>query len=303
MAGIASLVWPSVLIAHDGQPVAPHDIWTAWSFEPWVITGLAVTGGLYVRGTRSMHRASSGERPLRKRETLMFAAGWTLLVIALVSPLHAMGSSLFSAHMVQHELLMVVAAPLIVLSRPLIAWLWALPMSWRRKAGDLTKRPMVRSSWIALSAAGFAWMVHAVAIWTWHLPGPYQLTLRSDLAHSLQHASFFLTALLFWWAIVHGRAGRLGHGSAVLYLFTTALHTGLLGALLAFSDRPWYPIYGRSSALWGLSVLEDQQLAGLIMWIPAGLAYALAALWLLSSWLRESDRRVKSREATVRLAQ
>jgi putative membrane protein len=120
----------------------------------------------------------------------------------------------------------------------------------------------------------------------------YQATLASETLHTLQHVSFLGTALLFWWALLHGREGRLGRPAAVIYLFTTAMHTSLLGVLLTFSDRLWYPLYDGTTVLWGLSPLEDQQLAGVIMWVPAGVAYLIAALALAATWLKEPAPRL-----------
>jgi putative membrane protein len=120
----------------------------------------------------------------------------------------------------------------------------------------------------------------------------YQETLASDAVHSMQHLSFLGTGLLFWWALLAGREGRLGRPAAVLYLFTTSLHTTLLGALLAFSSTVWYPLYQSRTAPWGMTPLEDQQLAGLIMWVPAGLAYLIAALAVAASWLEERGPRI-----------
>jgi len=132
-----------------------------------------------------------------------------------------------------------------------------------------------------------AWILHAAAIWIWHAPPLFQATLHSETVHTAQHLSFLFTGLLFWWALLRGTENRRGRVAGVLYLFTTALHTNLLGALLTFSRRVWYPIYGASTAPWGLTPLEDQQLAGLIMWIPAGIAYLVAALALIARVLRE----------------
>jgi putative membrane protein len=189
--------------------------------------------------------------------------------------------------MVQHELLMAVAAPLVVLGRPILPFLWALPMSWRRAIGAWAGTPPVSAAWELLSLPVVAWTLHALAIWIWHAPALYQAALNSEAMHTLQHVSFLGTGLLFWWALLRGREGRLGRPSAVLYLFATSVHTTVLGALLTFSTRTWYPTYATATAAWGLTPLEDQQVAGLIMWIPAGLAYLLATLVIAASWLKE----------------
>jgi putative membrane protein len=272
---------------HDGQPLAPHDLWSAWSFDPAVIGLLALSGVLYFQGVRALWKSAGAGHGVRTGEAIAFAAGWLTLALTLISPLHRLGGVLFAAHMAQHELLMVVAAPLLVLGRPIIPFLWALPISWRRVGGEWAALPPMRGVWVALTIPVVAWALHAAAIWLWHAPSLYQATLRSELVHTAQHVSFMVTALLFWWALLHGREGRIGRPAAVIYLFTTAMHTSLLGVLLTFSSRLWYPLYRATTTPWGLTPLEDQQLAGLIMWVPAGVAYLVAALWLASTWLRD----------------
>jgi putative membrane protein len=271
----------------DADLLAPHDLWSAWSFDPAVIVLLALSAWLYFRGVRALWKSAGSGRGIQTWEAVAFAAGWLTLAIALVSPLHRLGEVLFTAHMAQHELLMVLAAPLLVLGRPIIPFLWALPISWRRVGGDWAATPPVRGAWLLLTTPVVAWGLHAMAIWLWHAPPLYQATLGSELFHTAQHVSFLGTALLFWWALLYGREGRLVRPAAVIYLFTTAVHTSLLGVLLTFSNRLWYPLYDATAAAWGLTALEDQQLAGLVMWIPAGLAYLIAALVIAGSWLKE----------------
>lgn len=275
---------------HDGQPLTPHDLWSAWSFEPGVVISLALSGWLYLRGVRRLWRSAGISRGIQRWEAGAFAAGWAALALALISPLHRLGRVLFSAHMAQHELLMVVAAPLLVLGRPIVPLLWALPLSWRQRVGDWATATPVSTVWIFLTLPLVAWVLHAIAIWLWHAPALYQATLDSEAVHTLQHLSFLGTALLFWWTVLRWHGGRLGRPAAVLSLFTTSVHTSLLGALLTFSSSLWYPLYGSRTLPWGLTPLEDQQLAGLIMWVPAGLGYLIAALLITASWLGEAER-------------
>ena len=190
--------------------------------------------------------------------------------------------------MVQHETLMLIAAPLLVISRPLVTFLWALPFEWRRSLGRWSKTSPVRGSWLWLTAPLTAWWIHAIAIWVWHAPPLMDATLRSDLVHTAQHLSFFFSALLFWWALFYAH-GRRAFGSGVLYIFTTAVHTGILGALLTFAPHPWYGPYANTTQAWGLTPLEDQQIGGLIMWVPASVVYLAAGLYLFAAWMRESD--------------
>jgi putative membrane protein len=229
-------------------------------------------------------------------EAWMYWAGWTALMLALVSPLHAWGQALFSVHMTQHEVLMLVAAPLLVLGRPLVPFLWAVQLSSRRRLGSASKHAAVQHPWRRLTNPLTAWLVHAAALWIWHVPALFQATLTSDVAHTLQHVSFLGSALLFWWAIIHGRRGVMGYGAAVLYMFTTSVHSGALGALLTLTRTVWYPAYSGTTTSWGLTPLEDQQLGGLIMWVPAGVVYLVSALLLMLGWLRESERRTVADE-------
>lgn len=282
--------------AHGGGPHRFSELPYAWGRDPLVWASLVVSGWLYARGVRRLWRESGAGRGVRRWEAWCFAGGWAALFVALVSPLHPWGEVLFSAHMTQHEVLMVAAAPLLVLGRPVVALLWAVPTAWARALGDAAKAEWFRRAWASLTNPLAAWAIHAAALWVWHVPALFQATLRSDLVHTLQHVSFLGSALLFWWALVHGSRGLMGYGAAVLYLFTTSVHSGVLGAFLTFTGRALYPAYSATTASWGLTPLEDQQLGGLIMWVPASLVYVVAGLALLAGWMRESERAVLRRE-------
>ena len=288
--------------AHEGEPLAPHDLWTAWSWDPWIVIGLTVSAVLYWRGVRPVWSGARPGRGIRLWEVYCFIGGWIALFVGLVSPMHPAGEVLFSAHMLQHEVLMLIAAPLLVLGRPMIPFLWGLPSSWRRTAGALVKPCWIRWSWDTFTSPFTAWWVHAVALWAWHVPFLFEATLQSDLIHSLQHLSFLISALLFWWALLRRSDAGMGYGAAVLYVFTTAVHSSILGALLTFSSIVWYPAYGATTAVWGLTPLEDQQLGGLIMWVPGGVVFVAAGLALLWAWISESERQVLAGEESARLA-
>ena len=286
----------STALAHGGQPHQFSDLPYTWGRDPVVWLCLLASGWLYLRGVRRLWRESGAGRGVRRWEAAAYAGGWAALCVALVSPLHPWGEVLFSAHMTQHEVLMVAAAPLLVLGRPLVAFLWAVPVGWARALGEAAKAAWWRRAWGTLTNPLAAWAAHALALWVWHVPALFEATLRSDLVHTLQHVSFLGSALLFWWALVHGPRGLSGYGAAVLYLFTTSVHSGVLGAFLALTGRVLYPAYSRTARTWGLTPLEDQQLGGLIMWVPAGLVYVAAGLALLAGWMRESERAVRRRE-------
>jgi putative membrane protein len=290
------LLLPAAAIAHDGKPHDFSDLIRSWSFDPLVVTGLSMSAIVYIAGIRNLWRAGGTGSGITRWEACAFAAAWTSMFVALVSPLHLWGEVLFSAHMSQHEILMLISAPLFVLGRPFIAAMWSIPNAWRRPVGSILNDWTVKKAWRIVTAPLVAWAVHAIALWTWHIPFLFQATLRSDLVHTVQHASFFLSALLFWWAIICGSKGMSSYGAGVLYLFTTSIHSGLLGVLLTLTTRVWYPAYSQTTASWGLTPIEDQQVGGLIMWIPAGIVYIVAGLIMFAGWLRESDRRVERRE-------
>ena len=291
----------TLALFHEGKPHNWHDLARAWSLEPFVLIGLALSAILFVVGLRRLWRESPKRRSIKPWEALCFGAGWLALFVALVSPVHAWGRVLFSAHMTQHEILMLVAAPLLVLSRPLLPFIWALPLKWSRRAGQISKTRVFARVWQLLTIPFIAWLVHAIALWTWHIPNLFETVLHNEWVHTAQHLSFFVSALLFWWALIHGPRGVMGYGAAVLYVFTTSVHSGVLGALITFAGTVWYPSYLGLTGSWGLTPLEDQQLGGLIMWIPAGLVYIVAGLALLAGWMREAELRVAKRERMEKL--
>jgi putative membrane protein len=222
--------------------------------------------------------------------TLPFAVGLISLVIALDSPLHELGEQLFWVHMTQHEILMLISAPLLVLGRPFVAFLWALPPAWRERILHFGRSQIFKAAWTFASVPLSAWLMSALALWVWHIPWLFDQTLRSDWIHAAQHTTFLLTALIFWWPVVN-RTAAFGYGGGLIYIFTTILHTSVLGALLTFAPRPWYSAYVVTAPGWHLTALEDQQIGGLIMWIPAGTVLLLVALGLLVKWLQESQTR------------
>lgn len=259
--------------------------------DPLAVFLLGLTSWLYACGLAAIWRRAGGRKGIRGWEAACFAAGWITLAVAIVSPLHPLGERLFSAHMAQHEVLILLAAPLLVLGRPLVVFLWALPPAARERVGEWAASRRVSAVWQRITGPLTVFLIHGVALWIWHAPVLYEAALRNNVVHLAQHASFFGTAALFWWALIHGRYGRMGYGVAVFDVFATALHSGVLGALLTFAPHLWYPIYADRTAVWGLSPLEDQQLAGLIMWVPSGALFVALGLAFFAAWLGEAERR------------
>ena len=213
-----------------------------------------------------------------------FGSGCAALGSLLLGPLDEAAPRSFALHMLQHEGLMLIAAPLLVLGRPMPLFLWALPHDVRLSCGRVLQSKGLKRGWHWVTAPLTAWIAHALALWLWHAPSLFNAALQDPVLHEWQHVTFLLSALLFWHAVLrHGSHGA--QGMALLYLFTTTVHTGVLGALLTFARQPLYSV-GQGLTPWlGLSALEDQQLGGLIMWVPGALVYVGAGLWLLSRWV------------------
>jgi putative membrane protein len=281
---------------------------TAWAHESDVIASgspsgwdiaalclLALSGAMYAGGAAKLR--ARGAR-VRRIERAAFWAGWIAMVAAVAPPLDAAAAAMFSAHMAQHEVLMLVGAPLMIVGRPIVPWLWALPAKLRPiAAGGLQQRAVSRA-WDALTAPALTWAIHGAVIWLWHAPALYEAALASEAVHALQHAMFVGTAVLFWWGLVYGRYGRAAYGASALFVFITMVHTGVLGALFALSTSPYYDLYMQRAASAGVDPVTDQQLAGLYMWIPSGIVLTVFGLALVTAWLSESDRRAGRRHSS-----
>lgn len=284
-----------VTLAHTGLPPAPHDLAGAWSLEPAVLGSLALLAWLYRRGLRALWESAGRGQVVARSQARAFMAGWVMLLVALVSPLDALGSALFSAHMTQHLLLAVVAAPLLVLGAPAVALPRALSPQWRRRVarwqGRLRRWANARPG---LPAVGLA--VYALAWSVWHVPALYDAALRSLAVHAVEHATLLTAALAFWAPVLRPRRTPVWAGP--LLLAGAAAQGGILAALLVFSPRALYA-HGAATAWWGLDPLSDQALAGVIMWVPGGIVYLIAAATLFARWL---DRDGASDEEAVAYA-
>jgi putative membrane protein len=259
-----------------------------WSWELSIILPLIFWGVWYWLGALRRGRQNG-----LARRHLAFAAGWSALLFALVSPLHRLGDVLFSAHMLQHEILLLIAAPLVSASHPGVTLLYALPRRTRLPLGARFRSAEHAPSLSFMFAPLGAFLLHAAALWLWHIPYLYQATIESDFFHALQHLSFFLSGVLFWSALLGAGRSTMSYGAGVLYVFATAAHCSALGALLTFSSVIWYPIYSERTQLWNLTPLQDQQLGGLLMWVPSGVVFILIGIWLFARWLITSEQRLK----------
>lgn len=264
-----------------------------WTFDPLTVALMLASAVAYALGVRSAWRQGGPGAGFRAWHVAAFWGGLLALGVALISPLAWLADLLFSAHMTQHEILMLVAAPLLVLGQPLLAAFWAVPSRHRAGVAHAFRRTPVVRTWHWLTAPLVVFLLHGLALWIWHIPALFEWALHSDAVHAVQHVSFVVTAALFWWGMVHGRYGRAGYGVGVLYVFLTALHSTVLGALLTVAPSAWYGSYETTAAHRRIDALADQQLAGLVMWVPSGVIFIVIGLALVAAWLGESERRVR----------
>ncbi len=260
-----------------------------------LLAAVVLLGCAYAAGVRRLWARVGPGRVVHAWRVATFAAGLAALALCVAGPLAHLAEERLWAHMVQHVTMVVVAAPLLVLGNPLAVLLEVIPAGvgrrarWWRRLSRSHSHPV---GWVAWAAA--ALVVSTVAMWAWHAPGPYQAALRSPLVHGAQHLSFLGSGLFFWWAVIGARRRSL-YGPGVLFIFVAAVQGTLLGAVMTFASRPWYPAYARV-AEGGLTPMEDQQVAGVIMWGPGGAVYALAAILLFAAWLgRDEDQPVPER--------
>jgi putative membrane protein len=290
---LAFVLWAGPVTAHDPAPVHPNVLWQAWSFDPLVLGLLLAAAWGYGRGTRRLWVRAGRWRGIRRKHMAAFVLGLAVLVIALVSPLDRLGGTLLSAHMAQHGLLVTTAPVLLLLGKPAVAFAWALPAGWNRaRIVAVAWRPVARAG-LWLSRPFPAAALHGLALWIWHAPALFDAAVEREWLHTLEHASFFGTALLFWRAILDARSGERV-GLALAAAFATLMHGGLLGGLITMAPRPLYGSYLGRTELWGLTALDDQHLAGLLMWVPMGLVYFGACLGLAARLVTPMDHPFRS---------
>ncbi len=242
----------------------------------------------YVHGLMTVWQRAGIGHGVTLAQAGLFAAGVLTLVLALASPLHPLGEMLFAAHMAQHLLLIGVAAPLLMLGAPTAAFTWALPRTVRRPLAQWWQRQRALQQFSArLGDPLWVGSLFGATLWLWHAPPFYEAALQDARWHALEHSTLLGVALLFW-QVANPTPTANGHrrGAAILLLLTTAMHSGLLGALLTFAATPWYANYQITAQFWGIAPLADQQLAGVLMWWPMGLVFGGAVLWQVAIWLK-----------------
>lgn len=275
-------------------------LWANWSFDPQFLVPVAIAAWFYVHG---LTRWTERSRAHPWWRTASYFAGLALLVTAIESPLDRLAEEYLSFHMIQHELMMTVAVPLILLGAPTTPTLRGMPR-WLRLGviRRLARRPEVRLA--------YGWITHPVVaigamtalLWAWHLaPGWYDASVRNAFVHDLQHISMAGVAVLFWWNVIdpRPRRARLAYIPRVLYVFAAGVPRQFLAAMLTFAEEPLYEVYRVAAGTVALTPADDQQLGGLIMWVPGGMMYLAIMGIIFGVWAHKSEQAQRASEAQL----
>jgi cytochrome c oxidase assembly factor CtaG len=278
----------------------PDNLATAWTFPLWPCLSLLLAGLVYLRGWQRAHHTQPIQLPLWR--AIAFFLGIASVWIAIGSPINALDDLLLSAHMTQHLILMSVAPPLILLGAPTVPLLRGLPRSilravigpllrarWFRKLIDFLKHPIV--GWLAMN----------VAFIGWHSTRAFELALRSETWHTVEHLCFFLTSLAFWWTVIQPWPSKAiwSRWIVILYLLTADLVNTGLSAFLAFCGRVLYPTYATAPRVFRLSPLNDQIAAGAGMWLFGSLIFLIAAAFVLFRLLSPLTPALQDKQSKV----
>jgi putative copper resistance protein D len=305
-ARLVGAAWPLLLVfgmpagvlAHGDEAPEPRfpDVLLAWSLDPLPLAGVAVAGGAYLWAVRRLGASRSRSRHPRWR-TACFMTGLAAIGVALTSPIEAYEGILFSVHMVQHMLLELVAAPLLLLGAPVTLAL--------RVASPAVRRGLLRvlhSRVVALvSFPLLGWLVFAAVNWGWHFSSLYDQALENAALHYFQHATFLAASLLFWWPIVGADPARwrLPYPVRLFYLFLAMPQNSFLGVALMGATTVLYPHYLSNLRDWGPTALADQSLGGILMWVGGDIVFLVAMGAVVAAWVRHEDRRTARQDARM----
>ncbi|MCD9047259.1 cytochrome c oxidase assembly protein [Luteimonas sp. MHLX1A] len=293
MTAALALLMPGAAFAH-GSHAHPPTLAQAWTLSPMVLVPFVLLAVLYAVGLAGLWRQAGIGRGVSIAGVAGFWAGMLALALAAIWPLDAYGAWSLAAHMAQHMLLLALVPPLLLAGKPFAVVAYALPRRWSSALHAGLHAPLMRiSAWLVPAA-----VAHSAVMWAWHLPGALEAVLASEPLHHLMHLSFLLAGMWFWAAAWRRlRDPCSGAGGGVVALLAVMMQMGFLGALLAFSPRTLYPVYAVRAHEIGLAALADQQLAGILMWVPSCIPYLAGGLWLLWQGLARNERRSPTRDA------
>jgi putative membrane protein len=268
----------------------------AWRFDPLAVIGLLLTGVAYVAAVRRVNRAHPAN-PHPRHRTWLFLGGLATIGVALLSPIEAYEGILFSVHMVQHMLLELLAAPLLLAGGPITLALRAANRPVRRRLLAILQSRVIH----VLSFPVIAWLLFAAVNWGWHFSPLYDQALENQALHYVQHATFLGAALLFWWPAigVDPSPWRLPHPVRLLYLFMAMPQNSFLGVALLGASSVLYPHYLSNAREWGPTPIEDQQLGGVLMWVVGDVAFLVGMAVVILLWMRHEERRATRIDARL----
>jgi putative membrane protein len=286
-----------MVLLHAGVG-AGGDFWLAWSWDPLMVVALLVPVALYTAGLlRSRGRRG---RFLPWWRPTLYYAGWTALALGLVSPVDTFSDELFFMHMIQHMLLTMLGVPLVLLGAPFVPTMRGFPPWLRRRVViPVARDPRLRQTLRFVTRPLVSLALYVAVLWAWHLPFLYELALTSAPVHILEHATFIAAAVAFWWTVIDPAPlrPRIGYAVRLPYLIAATLQGIALGAYITFYDGVLYPFYETAQRPWGMKLMDDQQLAGLVMWVPGSMMYLLALFIVFGVMLAKEEERVRRQEA------
>ncbi|MFZ0546206.1 MAG: cytochrome c oxidase assembly protein [Candidatus Promineifilaceae bacterium] len=274
---------------------------TSWDWRIEVILVLALAGTIYTRGWLRLRKRTAARQGRNRWQAgavwrpIVYIIGLLVLGLALMSPIDVLGSQLFFMHMIQHIVLVSIVPPLLLSANPLPFFLWGMPGGIRKQFGRLLGRQgKLRLALQKFAGPGTVWVAYVIIYLGWHDPSFYNAALESELVHDLEHISFFGVAMLYWWLIlgvgpvVHKPFSAIGR---FIFLLMAIPPNMIAGMAIAFSHSPIYPHYEVMPRIWNISVMSDQRLAGVIMWVPGSMMYIMAALVAAARWLQDEEQK------------
>lgn len=256
----------------------------SWSWNPAILISLIVIAGVYTGvfyyfKRRGWLKALREEGLIKWSQPVCFALSLITILVALMSPIDTMSSLLFTMHMTQHILLIMVAAPLLLLG---------IPEAFVR---PFIQKPFIKTALQGITHPFVAFIVFNITLVVWHLPAIYDAALHNETLHDLEHAMFFYTGVLSWWPVLSPtrELPRLSYPGQILYIFLMAIPSGVLGAVLVFGKHVLYPTYETVPRLWGLTALTDQQMGGLVMMVPGKAIYLIALTIVFFIWFNQDE--------------